>query len=115
MVLTEALQLVMADSAGHGWDVVDIGLLDHGRHGRVGITGLELTGAVCFPQGGKIVRGHRTIPRLVGVASGTPALPEWARPGRNHTDHAAAPLRPILRKGGGGEYWPVRLLPHDGD
>ncbi len=38
----EAAQFALADAAGEGRDMVDVGLGDHGRHGRGYVAGIEL-------------------------------------------------------------------------
>ncbi|MNC50746.1 hypothetical protein D3C75_1000080 [compost metagenome] len=51
MVLVEAAEFPGADAAGHGGNMVDVGLGDHGRHGGRYVAGLELVADVVFPQG----------------------------------------------------------------
>jgi len=41
-ILVEAVQVLVADAAGEGWDVVYVGLTDHGGHCCVDVFGLEL-------------------------------------------------------------------------
>jgi hypothetical protein len=55
MVVVEAVQLPVADAAGRGRDVVDVGLGDHRRHRGVDVARAELVRAVLVPQPGKVV------------------------------------------------------------
>lgn len=48
VVAVEAVEVVVADPAGHGGDVVDVGVGDHCGHGRVGVFGYEF---YCFVGG----------------------------------------------------------------
>ena len=41
-VPVEAVEVFVANTASHGWDVVNVGLRDHGCHCAVDVFGLEL-------------------------------------------------------------------------
>lgn len=46
----EAGEVFGADAAGHGWGVVDVGLGDHGFHGRGRVAAGEFEGGVGVPD-----------------------------------------------------------------
>lgn len=50
----EAAQFALADAAGEGRDMVDVGLGDHGRHGRGDVAGIELVAHMLVPQRGEV-------------------------------------------------------------
>lgn len=61
MVLVKALELVVADAAGHCRHVVHVGLGDHRRHGGVDVPGFELISAMRLPKGDEVVVGHEPV------------------------------------------------------
>ena len=61
VALVKALELVVADTAGHCRHVVHVGLGDHRRHGGVDVPGFELISAMRLPKGDELVVGHEPV------------------------------------------------------
>jgi len=58
MVFVETLELIVADTASHGRNVVHVRCVNHCCHGRINVAGLKFIPAVGFPEGNEVAVRH---------------------------------------------------------